>query len=65
MTQLPACLRAPGLAIRAAHITQHAEEKAEFLHSKLFIRKVNGEGQKKKYSGEVALKSFGLLRISL
>lgn len=39
MRQLPACLRAPGLTIRAAHITQCAEEKAFILHTKLFASK--------------------------
>lgn len=39
MRQLPACLRAPGLTIRAADITQCAEEKAFILHTKLFASK--------------------------
>jgi len=38
MRQLPACLRVPGLTIRAAH-TQCAEEKAFILHTKLFASK--------------------------
>lgn len=43
MRQLPAALGAPGLTIRAAHITQHAEEEAFYSACQIISSKISSE----------------------